>query len=72
MIRQEIRTDFTSLKLKVTSSIDEEIALIDGSLEAILARKREGEQRAEEDRQRLDEARTRVTAIANRIRPLLA
>ena len=72
LIRQEIRNDFTGLKRKVTSSIDEEIALIDGSLEAILARKREGEQRAEQERQRLDDARTRLTAIADRIRPLLA
>jgi tRNA U34 5-carboxymethylaminomethyl modifying GTPase MnmE/TrmE len=72
LIRQEIRNDFDSLKRKVTSSIDDEIALIDGSIQAILDRKREGEQRAEEERTRLDEARARLTGIADRIRPLLA
>lgn len=71
-IRQGIRNDFNGLKRKVTCSIDEEIALIDGSLQAILDRKREGEQRAEQERQKLNEARTRLTAIADRIRPLLA
>jgi hypothetical protein len=72
LIRQEIRNDFDALKRKVTSSIDDEIALIDGSIQAILDRKREGEQRAEEERTRLDEARARLTGIADRIRPLLA
>jgi hypothetical protein len=71
MIRQEIRRDFDGLKRKVTTSIDEEIALIDGSLQAILDRKREGEQLAEQERQRMDEARTRLAAIADRLRPLL-
>lgn len=72
IIRQEIRNDFEGLKRKITTSIDEEIALIDGSLQAILDRKREGEQRAEQERQKLDEARACLTAIADRIRPLLA
>jgi hypothetical protein len=70
-IRQEIKDDFNGLKRKVTSSIDEEIALIAGSLQAILDRKREGEQRAEQEQQRMDEARNRLTATADRIRPLL-
>jgi len=70
-IRQEIKDDFNGLKRKVTSSIDEEIALIDGSLQAILDRKRKGEQRAEQEQQRMDEARNRLTATADRIRPLL-
>ena len=71
VIRQEIRRDFDGLKRKVTTSIDEEIAFIDGSLQAILDRKHEGEQLAEQERQRMDEARTRLAAIADRLRPLL-
>lgn len=72
LIREEIRHDFDGLKRKVTSSIDDEIALIDGSIQAVLDRKREREQSAENERTRLDDARSRLTGIADRLRPLLA
>ena len=66
-IRQGIKKDFVGLKQKVAGSIDEEIALIDSSLQSILDRKRQGELRADQERHRLDAARSRIAAATNRI-----
>jgi biotin-(acetyl-CoA carboxylase) ligase len=66
-IRQKIKEMFTNLKERVTGNINDEIALIDASLQSILERKRQGELHAEREQQRLGDARTRINLTVARI-----
>ncbi len=66
-IREGIKKDFEGLKEKVVGSINEEIALIDASLQTILDRKRQGELRADQERQRLEQARVRIASTLQRL-----
>jgi hypothetical protein len=67
-IRAGIKKAFDGLKQRIVGSIEEEIALIDASLQGILDLKRQGELHADQERQRLEAARTRIEATQERLR----
>jgi hypothetical protein len=66
-IRGRIRDGFDGLKEKVSGNIDEEIALIDASMQAIIDRKKNREFSAQEERQRLDKARQTIAATVEQL-----
>jgi hypothetical protein len=63
-LRQSVREGFEALKAKIGGSIDEEIAVIDGSMQAILEQRRQLQFSAGREKERLEQART---AVAGRI-----
>jgi small GTP-binding protein len=68
LIRTQIKTDFDGLRRRISGSIDEEIAMIDASLQTVIDHKRESQFSAEEEQQRLEAARDTIEAIVDRIR----
>ncbi len=63
-LRQTVREGFEGLKAKIGGSIDEEIAVIDGSMQAVLEQRRQLQFSAEREKERLEQARA---AVAERI-----
>jgi hypothetical protein len=53
-------------------NIDEEIAIIEASLQSIIDRKRDQEFSAEQDQQRLESTRTAIAATIDRIHAVVA
>ena len=62
-MRNQVKGDFDRLKEKVTGSIVGEIALIDGSLQTIIERKKEQQFSTETERARLGRARRAIAEI---------
>jgi hypothetical protein len=71
-IHQRVKAGFDGLKSKVTSSIDEEIAVIDASLKAILEHKKEQAFSVEQEHARLEAARTAIATTIDHIHTMLA
>jgi hypothetical protein len=57
VIRNRIKDAFNALKERIVGNIDAEIAIIDGSLQAIIDRKKHKEYSAAQERERLEAAR---------------
>jgi hypothetical protein len=70
-IRKRVKESFDGLKEKIAGNIDEEIALIDASLQAIIDRKQAREFSADQDRQRLDVARAAIVTATERLHTAL-
>ncbi len=66
-IRQRVRDGFDGLKEKVGGNIDEEIALIDAGMQAIIDRKKHREFSARDERQRLEKARQTIAATVEQL-----
>jgi GTPase SAR1 family protein len=66
-IRQAIKKDFENLKQKITDEMDDEIAAVDASIQAILDRKRSSEYSADQERQRLEKARASIVTATTRL-----
>lgn len=67
MIRQQVRGSFEKLKSKIAGSINEEISVVEASLQSIIDRKRDKELSVEGERRRLGDVQTAVTAVIGRI-----
>jgi hypothetical protein len=70
-IREQVRAGFDGLKQRIGGKIDEEIVLIDASLQAIIDRKKQAEFDSEQERSRLEAARAAVDVIVSRLRAML-
>lgn len=68
LIRERVEESFAKLKNKVAGSINDEIAIVEASLQTIIDRKRDKETSVEEERQRLASARNMMGATIGRIR----
>jgi GTPase SAR1 family protein len=68
LIRDQVRSSFEKLRGKITGSINEEIAVVEASLQSIIDRKRSKELSVDEERRRLAGVRAAVTATIARIR----
>jgi GTPase SAR1 family protein len=71
-IRADVKRDFELLKSKIAGSIEAEIALIDASLQDILARKQEHEFSAEQETLRLEAAQKSLQESIVQARAALA
>jgi len=70
-IRGQIRGGFGGLEKKIAGNIDEEIAIIDASLQSILDRKKEKEYSADNEKTRLESARKAIAGIVSKIHAAL-
>jgi len=70
-IREDVKTDFSSLKTKIAGSIEGEITLIDASLNDILDRKTKTEFSAQEEKRRLDAAQIMLNENMEQVRAAL-
>jgi len=66
-IRGEVRAGFDGIEQKIAGNIDEEIAIINASLQSILDRKKEKEYSAENEKKRLQSARAAIAASVERV-----
>jgi hypothetical protein len=71
-IRLQVSHGFDGLKNKIAGNIDEEIAMIDASLQTILDRKKEKEFSAEKEKAKLESSRKAITATVSRIHAALS
>lgn len=67
MIRQQVRESFEKLKNKIAGSINEEIAVVEASVQSIIDQKRDRETSAEEELQKLAAARSAIGEVIRRI-----
>jgi tRNA U34 5-carboxymethylaminomethyl modifying GTPase MnmE/TrmE len=71
MIRQQVGTSFDGLRQRIGGNIDEQIAVVNASLQEIIDRKQDQEFSAEQEKQRLDEARQSLDTSIERIEALI-
>lgn len=71
-IRGQVRKSFDGLKGKIAVNIDEEIALIEASLQTIIDRKKDEEFSADQEKARLESARTSILTNIEQIQAALA